>query len=891
MADEDQFPPTEEFGEATRNLAQSKAVPQSVTGFRLLNKLGEGGMGEVFVAEQLEPVKRKVAIKLIKRGMESKEVLARFDSERQALALMNHSNIAQVFDAGITDDGRPYFVMEFVQGVPVTQYCDSNRMTTKDRLKLFIQICHGVQHSHQKGVIHRDIKPSNVLVKIQDSKPVPKIIDFGVAKATAQRLTEQTLFTEMGGFIGTPEYMSPEQAEMTGLDIDTRTDVYSLGVILYELLVGAQPFDTKELRRSSFIEMRRKIIEEEPPRPSTRISGLGGESTSVAKNRRSDPLTLERQLKGDLDWIVMKALEKDRTRRYDSPGDLAADICRHLRDEPVLAGPPSSLYRVKKFVRRHTLGVTVSALLVCVLVFGIIGTSMGMIRAREAERAAAREAETAHQVSAFLVDLFEVSDPSEALGETITARDMLDKGAEKIEKELSDQPEVQATLMDTIGGVYHNLSLYDKAIELRQKALEISMGVYGGKHRRYAEALNNLALSHSEKGEYEKAGPLYAESLLIMDSIPEQDDPLRATILHNTAIMHQDQGRYDSADSLYRSALEMQRRLFGNNHIEVALTLGDLGILHSLKHDLDESEKCLKEALSIHKNKFGDVHPYIANTLNTLAGVKEKKGENKEAELLYRESLRLNKKMYPNGSRAVTSNLNNLAELLRERGDYEESEKLHHESLDMRKTIYGEEHPKVATTLNNLGLLYVNKGNDDKAKIFFQQALKMSVKFLGEEHPHVANTLYSLSVIHIREKEYLKAEEMLNKILVMDRKLLGPDHPYVASDLYSLADVYLEMKQFREAEELLLDCLGIREKQLPPDHKDIYKTKQKLGTCWLKLERFGDAEKNLLESYKYFNENLGPKNKVTQESRNTLLELYDIWDKPEKAAEFESIQK
>ncbi len=398
MVDEEQYQPTVKSDQTTKKLTSKEDLPQSVPGFRLLQKLGEGGMGEVFEAEQLKPVHRKVALKLIKRGMESKEVLARFDTERQALALMSHPNIAQVYDAGTTTDGRPYFVMELVQGVPVTQYCDTNRLTTGERLEIFTQICDGVQHAHHKGVIHRDIKPSNVLVKIQDSKPVPKIIDFGVAKAIAQRLTEQSVFTAIGEFIGTPEYMSPEQAEMTELDIDTRTDVYSLGVVLYEMLVGAQPFDAKELRQAGFSEMRRRIREDEPPRPSVRLSGLGEKSTTAAENRRIEPSTLAKQLHGDLDWITMKALEKDRTRRYDSPGELAADIGRHLRHEPVLAGPPSATYRVKKFVKRHTLGVAAGAFVILALILGVAGITVGLIRAREAERVASQEAETATQI-------------------------------------------------------------------------------------------------------------------------------------------------------------------------------------------------------------------------------------------------------------------------------------------------------------------------------------------------------------------------------------------------------------------------------------------------------------------------------------------------------------
>jgi serine/threonine protein kinase len=326
---------------------------QQIGPYRILSEIGHGGMGVVYEAEQERPVHRRVALKLIKWGMDTKAVIARFESERQALALMNHPNIASVFDAGATEQGRPYFAMEFVRGEPITEYCDKNRLTIQERLNLFIQVCEGVQHAHQKGIIHRDIKPSNILITIQDDKPVPKIIDFGVAKATSQKLTERTVYTELGQLIGTPEYMSPEQAEMTGIDIDTRTDVYSLGVVLYELLVGAQPFDSKTLRQANFDDMRRTIREEEPPKPSTRLTRLPEPSTTAAKNRRVELRTLARAVSGDLDWITMKALEKDRTRRYGSPFELAADIGRYWRNEPVLAGPPSASYRVQKFVRRH----------------------------------------------------------------------------------------------------------------------------------------------------------------------------------------------------------------------------------------------------------------------------------------------------------------------------------------------------------------------------------------------------------------------------------------------------------------------------------------------------------------------------------------------------------
>jgi len=349
--------------------------------YKILETLGEGGMGVVYLAEQTVPIHRKVALKLIKLGMDTRQVIARFDSERQALAMMDHPHVAKVFDAGTTEQGRPYFVMEYVRGIPITDYCDKLRLTTKERLTLFMQVCHAIQHAHQKGIIHRDIKPSNVLVTVEDDQPKPKVIDFGVAKATQQKLTEQTLFTEQGQLVGTPEYMSPEQAEMTALDIDTRTDIYSLGVLLYQLLAGALPFEPSSLRKAAFGEIQRIICEQEPPKPSTRLSGLGDESGTVAKRRRTTRAALEKQLHGDLDWITMKALEKDRTRRYPTATEFAADIQRHLGNEPVLANPPGAAYRAKKFIRRNKGGVIAVTAIFVALLLGLIGTSWGFSQA------------------------------------------------------------------------------------------------------------------------------------------------------------------------------------------------------------------------------------------------------------------------------------------------------------------------------------------------------------------------------------------------------------------------------------------------------------------------------------------------------------------------------
>src|SRR6202167_4582070 len=366
--------------------------------YRLLQLLGEGGMGEVWLAEQKTPIHRTVALKMIKAGMDTKAVVARFESERQALALMDNPNIARVFDAGSTAEGRPYFVMEYVPGLPITKYCDKHRLTIKERLELFMQVCDGVQHAHQKAIIHRDLKPSNVLVVEQDNKAVPKIIDCGLAKATAQRLTDKTFFTELGVLMGTPEYMSPEQADLSEQNIDTRTDVYSLGVILYQLMAGVLPIDVKALRAAGLQAILRTIREQDPPKLSTRIRGLGEASNVAASNRREEPRTFARHLQGELDWITMKALEKDRTRRYGSAAELGADIERHLHNEPVIAHPPSAAYRASKFVRRHRWAVAAAASAVVLLITFAAVTAVQARRIAAERDRARRQAEAAQRV-------------------------------------------------------------------------------------------------------------------------------------------------------------------------------------------------------------------------------------------------------------------------------------------------------------------------------------------------------------------------------------------------------------------------------------------------------------------------------------------------------------
>ncbi len=456
----------------------SEASAGTVIGpYHLLQAIGQGGMGEVWLAEQKQPVRRRVAIKLIKAGMDTREVVARFESERQAVALMDHPAIAKVFDAGSTSAGRPYFVMEYVPGMPITDYCDKHKLTVPERLRLFIQVCEGVKHAHQKAIIHRDLKPSNILVTEVDDKAVPRIIDFGVAKAISRRLTDNTLVTRAGALLGTPEYMSPEQADSAGADVDTRTDVYSLGVILYELLAGTVPLD---LRKLPFDEMLRRLRAEDAPRPSTKVRALGKQSTITAQNRRTEPKALVRQLHGDLDSIVLKALEKERTRRYGGPLELAADIERYLRHEPVAARRAGAGYRAWKYVRRHRVGVSFAAVLALLLVAGVVVSTWMALRANRAEQ-------EAQAVNDFLrndvLAQASVDGQSKARANKpdpdLKVRTALDRAAAKIDSEFGGQPLVEASIRQTIGATYYDLSLYPQAHRQFARALDLRRRILG----------------------------------------------------------------------------------------------------------------------------------------------------------------------------------------------------------------------------------------------------------------------------------------------------------------------------------------------------------------------------------------------------------------------------
>ena len=782
----------------TKTLTSTGRVAQTIGPYHLLQKIGEGGMGEVWVAEQEKPIQRRVALKLIKTGMDTRQVIARFESERQALAMMDHPAIAKVFDAGETEDGRPYFVMEYVQGIPVTAYCDQNRLTTQERLELFKHVCEGVQHAHQKAIIHRDLKPSNILVAIQDGVAVPKIIDFGVAKATAQSLTERTMYTELGMMVGTPEYMSPEQAEMSGQNVDTRTDVYSLGVILYELLVGALPFDSKELRRAGYDEIRRKIREEDPPKPSTRLSTMGEASTAQAQKRRTERPALIRQIRGDLDWITMKTLEKDRTRRYGSPSDLVADIDRYLHHQPVVACPPSTLYKAKKFVRRHRFGVGVaSAIAILLAAFSVTTAIQARRIARERDRAN-QEAKTSRQVSDFLVELFQVADPEEARGGNISAREILDRGSQRVATELREQPAVRATMLNTMGKVYRNLGLFDKAMDLTQESLDIRQKMF-----------------------------------------PKESEEVVAS-LGTLGVVKMDKGDFAAAEALMQQALEIQRKMLGPEHVDVAASLNNLGSLRFAAGDWKGSEQYFREALALSRKLLGGESLPIATTLNDLAIVLNYQEKYEESEALYRESLAIRRKLLGGDHPLIAQSVNNIAMSYLRQKKYSQAEPMFQEALAINRKAVGEVHPVVASNLNNLALVYLEQGQVDKAEEYFQEVLALDRKIYGENHPKVAQTLQSLGAALQREKKYKEAEESMRQALTIKLMTFPETHWQIATTKNMLGGCLMEAKNYRAAEPLLVDSYNIIKKQFGLQHD---RTRRAGGRLIALFEATGQKEK------------------------------------------------
>jgi eukaryotic-like serine/threonine-protein kinase len=747
--------------------------------YHLLHRIGVGGMGEVWLAEQKEPVRRRVALKLIKAGMDTREVVARFESERQALALMDHPAIAKVFDAGSTPQGRPYFVMEYVNGVPITMYCDKHRLTTEQRLELFIRVCEGVQHAHEKAILHRDLKPSNILVSEVDGKPAPRIIDFGVAKATAQRLTPETLFTQVGEVVGTPAYMSPEQADSDGVDVDTRTDVYSLGVVVYELLVGALPLDFTTTTPDEF---RSRLRDEDVPRPSIKLRTSSQKSNAAAQQRSTDLTGLLRELRGDLDAITLKCLEKERARRYGTPAEVAADIGRYLRHEPVVARPASMVYRARKYARRNRIGVVVAAGTVLLLLFAAIAQTLQL-------RHTERERDRADRITKFMTDMFKVSNPSEARGNDIRAREILDKASGEIATGLSKDPELQARMMHTMGTVYESLGLYSKAESLYGRAAEIRRGVLGPTNRDTLESSNKLGFVLREESRFPEAEKLTQETMELRKHAfgPKDRDTLDSAT--QLALILDDEGRFADAEKLNRETVDIASSAYGPQDEAARIARQHLAIDFAYAGKYAEAEKVFRDIYEADRKRLGDDNLTVVGEYDNLGNILLQQERYPEAEKIYRECLATHTRLQgPEHPRTLLT-AGNLAQALRSEKRYSEAETLLRDTLAAKLKTLGPDHRSTLVTKGNLAETLGDEGKNAEAEQLIRETLESERRALGPEHSDTLVTLESLGDILKREKRYPEAEKTYQETVAARRRVLGDEHPDTAVAAYELAAV------------------------------------------------------------------------------------------------------
>jgi serine/threonine protein kinase len=812
--------------------------------YHLVGRLGQGGMGDVFLAEQSEPIKRRVALKVIKQGMDTRAVVARFDAERQALALMDHPCIAKVLDAGATARGRPFFVMEYVDGLPITDYCNRHSLGTRERLELFVRVCEGVQHAHQKAVIHRDLKPSNILVAEVDGRPVPKIIDFGVAKATTQRLTEMTMFTEMGQLIGTPEYMSPEQAGGNVDDIDTRADVYALGVVLYELLAGALPFESRELRKAGYDAIRRIIMEQEPQKPSTRFSGLGDQTTAIAHLHGTAPQRLRGELRGDLDWITMKALEKDRDRRYETANGLAADLRRHLRQEPVTAGPPSASYRLGKLVRRNRGTFAALAVIAVVMVGATIISSVMYTREQAASRAAQREATRSSQVSRFLGDMLTGVGPHVARGrDTELLEAILEDTDKRLGAELADQPEVEAALRLQLSHTYRQLGDWDTATKQleRVKELQSTRNVASPDRGLVASAEAVLAWA---RGDLPAAETLYRESLAAMSGQAEVDSLVWAESALQLGNIVVQMGRYDEADSLMNIALSFYRRRAPESDV-IAVTYNSLGNLRRYQGDYEAAEVNYREALAIHRRVLGENHPFIATDLHNLGRLLESRGNIPDAEQLLRESMAVLDKVHDGPHADKAQVMRSLAEFYMNQMRLAEADSLIYGSLAMTRQLYGEQADDTNRARLGVAEFLQRSGRLPAAEAALTDLLAVARKGPQTDPELLPDVLHRLATTIVRQGRDREALPLFEESIALYTALAGADHPYTLLARNDCARSLVNLGEDAAALQQLQIVLETRERVLGPSNPETAITRVDLGRALSRLDRLEEAEASM----------------------------------------------
>jgi serine/threonine protein kinase/Tfp pilus assembly protein PilF len=837
------------------------ALPPAIGRYRILRLLGEGGMGTVYEAEQEHP-RRRVALKVIKPGLARAELLRRFGQESQALGRLQHPGIAQIYEAGTADTGfgpQPYLAMEFIRGESLLEYAKAHELNTRQRLELMAKVCEAVHHAHQRGIIHRDLKPGNTLV---DESGQPKVLDFGVARVTDSDALA-TRQTDIGCLVGTLAYMSPEQVLADPLDLDTRSDVYALGVMLYELLVGKLPYTLSR----NLPEALQTIRKEDPARLS-----------SVSRNYR-----------GDIETIVAKALEKDKARRYASAAGLAGDIRRYLEDEPIIARPPTATYQLQKFARRHKAVVAGVAAVFVVLVAGIIVSTWEAARANS-------EAATAKAVNDFLQNglLAQASANTQTRPDTkpdpdLKVRTALDRAAARIAGKFKEQPLVEAAIRQTIGNTYAELGLYPEAQRQMELAVEFRRHLLGAEHRDTLQSINFLAVLYLDQGKYAQAEPLFTKVLQGWRRDLGKENPDTLNAMSNLAWLYLDQGKYAQAEPLYTTILKVERRVLGEEHADTLMTMHSLAWLYREQGKYAQSEPLFTKVLEVRQRVLGEEHPDTLITLNNLARLYRYEGKYAQAEPLYIKTVELQRRALGPEHPDTLISINNLALLYQNEGEYAKSEPLFTKVLEVRQRVLGPEHPDTLISINNLAWEYQGEGKYAKAQPLYTKVLDLQRRLLGEEHPTTLIIMNNLAGVYREEGSYALAEALYTRVLELQHRVLGTEHPRRLSSMNDLALLYVYQSKYPEAEGLLREAVDGYQKT-NSDTWDRYRCQSLLGVSLAGQKKYPDAEPLLLSGYEGMLQKEATipaaKRAELSQSGEWIVRLYQDWGKPGKAAEW-----
>ncbi len=841
--------------------------------YRLLRRVGEGGMGVVYLAERDDDLFRKqVAIKILRATHHTRQH-HRFQREQKILAGLNHPNIAQLYDGGVTEEGVPYLVMEYVKGEAIDTYCDAHQLSLTKRLRLFAKVCAAVRYAHQNLVVHRDLKPGNIWVTAEGE---PKLLDFGIAKLLGADEGEEAR-TRTRDRMMTPGYASPEQIQ--GGVITTATDVYGLGMVLFRLLTGHSPY---QVETNSLFEVERAICEQPPRKPSVVVAepmvhkhSDGTETRqSVAEisTARSMPTErLQRQLAGDLDTVVLTALRKVPARRYGSVAEFAQDVDRYLKGRPVTARRDTVSYRVHKFVKRHQMGVVLAAVIAA---FALTAVVTIVMQSRQLTR---QLAET-DAANSYMQSLFDISDPEQIGDSTITVRQLLDTGLRNAQVQFKDQPDRLATILNRLGSLYEKRGWYRRAIEVNDLALQMRRQDRASEDAGLAESYQFLASSYHAWGNYDQAEARYRQALNVRLRVlgPEHLDV--AESMNDLASLLYDQDDLEEAEILCREALRIRRaQLSRGRHEEIGESMNLLALIIQESGDYETTETLLLDALEIRRTVLGRRHLKVASTLNNLAVLYQGQGRFEQAETYMQEALKIEQETLGREHPSVATSLNNYARLLREQGDLDQAEMLYRQALMIRKQYFGDNHRVVATSLNNVAYLLRQKGAREDARPLYEEAIAIWKKTLGPDHPDVAVGMHNLAMLLRDLKQYETAAEQYEAAIRIYEKAMPQRHTGLAGALLGLAKLHVQDGRPDAAEPLFRRALDVRQAHLEPGHWRIASLQSQLGACLVQLQKYQDAEVMLRSGYETLQTALGETDTKTVDARRRLDALYAVW--------------